>query len=1472
MAMHDVFGLEKNMVQMEGHGREEIIEDIDISRTVGWFTSVYPFVLGVKSGNNLAESLVRIKEDLRKVPNKGIGYGILKYLRSVPLSEIKPSIVFNYLGDFGTKAGNSEASIFNYSSEYIGQDSSAKNVGDGLLDITGMMVLDELSMSIRYSESAYTLETIEQLLATYQKHLTILIEDLSVEKKKHITPSDLTFKKLTIPELSTINVDGGVEDVYQLSPLQQGIYYHWLSNRSTTMYFEQISYRLRGLDLDIQSVKEAYEGLIARHSILRTSFTNDHAGMPLQVVWREAESHFKYIVTPQELNSEELESHVEEIKLKDREEGFNLEEPSQMRLLILDLGNNSYELIWGFHHILMDGWCMSILLNEFNQLLNTRDISLSKPIPYSNYIQWLDTIDQESSLRYWKDYLSNYTTVAEIPFKIVNDSKSEKYIACEEILKIEGDVYARMDKLCTEISITHNTLIQGVWGYLLSRYNNSQDVVFGSVVSGRPAELPDIENMIGLFINTIPVRVQYRKEDTPMELLKALQDQSISSMSHHYSNLSEVQSQSELGMSLINHIVVFENYPIQEAIKESTKKQKDQGLTIESVGIVEQTNYDFGILIILSDSSLTVRFNYNGSVYDKQSIAYLKNHFNSLIEQFSVYPNQALHTLNYLTEEEKHKLLYTFNDTKVDYPKDKTVIDLFVEQVKRRPDNIAVVFENTELTYQELDALSNQLANYLLTIDDIEVEDLIGVQLERSEWLIISLLAVMKTGAAYVPIDPNYPEQRIAYIKEDTSCKLVIDDTLLDQFKEEDIVSTLPKVDLSPNNLAYVIYTSGSTGSPKGVMIEHKSVVRLVKPCVFFPLNKKDTLLSTGSISFDATTLEYYGTLLNGSKLVLVSQENLLDVKKLKNKINSCGVNSLWMTASWFKRVVEVDINIFENIKQLAVGGDVVSLIHIRKVYNLYPKLRIINGYGPTENTTFSTTYEIQNQHYQRSIPIGKPIHNTEIHILSEDLTLQPKGVIGELCISGVGLSRGYLHREELTKEKFIAHPFKEGERLYRTGDLARWLPDGNIEFIGRKDTQIKLRGYRIELGEIEQSILKFEGVKQAVAEVKNIGEDKAIVAYIVSKKEEIDKQSLREFIAQSLPEYMIPSYFGDLDTIPLTENGKIDRKALPEVDDTAIIKKEYVAPRNEIEKQLAQIWQEVLGIEKIGVLDNFFELGGHSIKAIQVISQINCLIEDSNLTLGHILAHPTIKKLTSFIKKRNYNLINNNGIVKFNSVLNHEKNILILPGGEGILDGYFELIEYLLPNANVYGINYLEIYNTYSSINSIESLSHKISTLLNNHKIINDNLHIIGHSFGGIIGFEIVKLLEQKLNYKLFLTILDATPNLNEKKNIYQPKINNNIKDILTLPHITLLHINKLKIFQKFNEECIQWVRKYEMKGKISTSMKMIEAEESFFNIESIKKWEAFTSKITYYKSSGSHSYMVKNENIKSLLKIINN
>ncbi|MHA7060302.1 condensation domain-containing protein, partial [Aquimarina sp. M1] len=496
LALRDVLGLDQSVLKMEGHGREDLYEAIDITRTVGWFTSIYPFVLDVSGSDSSVSSLIQVKESLRNVPTKGIGYGILKYLGSGFSKDLRPGIVFNYLGDFGRNAGGSRDSIFEYCSEYIGEDVADSTGTDTLLSVSGMLVLDELNISIGYSESHYNVSTIEELCCSYQNHLRYLIESLSSEERNYITPSDLTFKGLQVDELSSINKDFNVEDIYPLSPLQEGMYFHWLSDNSTSLYFEQLSYRLRSESLDISSVKEAYKSLILRHPVLRTSFTNDYGGVPLQVVRNDVEGSFSYDQIPE---GEDVLSYVEKVKLLDRDCGFDLEGSSQMRLKVLDLGSGLYEFIWSFHHILMDGWCISILVNDFYELLdssqNTRVSVLPEITPYSNYIDWLSGVDKQASLSYWRDYLSGYSTLSEVPFKLDSGIEDQGYRLGLETITISGDLYSSLEGLCQDIGITQNIFIQGVWGYLLSRYNDIQDVVFGSVVSGRPGDLSGVEDM-----------------------------------------------------------------------------------------------------------------------------------------------------------------------------------------------------------------------------------------------------------------------------------------------------------------------------------------------------------------------------------------------------------------------------------------------------------------------------------------------------------------------------------------------------------------------------------------------------------------------------------------------------------------------------------------------------------------------------------------------------------------------------------------------------------------------------------------------------------------------------------------------------------------------------------------------------------------------------------------------------------------
>ncbi|MBC7865267.1 MAG: amino acid adenylation domain-containing protein [Bacteroidia bacterium] len=1232
LAVKDVFKIEKVAIKLEGHGRENITEGTDISRTVGWFTSMFPFVLNVSGATDQAGALVEVKEALRKLPRKGIGFGILKYLSDTSIkNKLNPEIVFNYLGDFGKNAGESgDDVLFDYASENIGTNSSKENGEDCLLDISGILVMGELNISIKYPGSVYDSKTIKKLSASYKQHLISLIEELAGTTNNYLTPSDLTFRGLSKEELQKINSDNSLEDVYELSPLQEGIYYHWLAEDSSSLYFEQMSYKVRTKELNAKTIKHAYNMLIARHGVLRTSFSTTYAGRSLQIVRKTVPDSFTF---------EELEksagknNYIEEIKRKDREKGFDLNNPSQMRLHVVDLQNGQYEFIWSHHHILMDGWCMSILLSDFNQLLiaesEEKTPALAPSLPYSNYINWLQEADRDDSLNYWKTCLSGYTQVAEIPFKLKTEGGT--YQESKEPLQIDGELFKKINNLCNETGITHNTFIQGAWGYLLSQYNNVNDVVFGSVVSGRPAELPGVEEMVGLFINTIPVRVKYKPQETALSLLKNLHDQFIQGTSHHYTSLSKIQSASEAGINLINHIMIFENYAVKEIETRASANStlESNSIYIESVEIHEQTNYDFNIIIAPAPDSLNINITYNSKRYNSSSVNLLKNHFYTLIRKFAENTNHQLNTFQFLSPEEKHELLFTFNNTTKEYSGNKTLINLFEEQVIKTPDNTAIVFEERMLTYRELNEHANQLARYLQNNYQIVPDDLIGIKINRSEWMLISILGILKSGGAYVPIDPNYPQDRISYILSDSSCKTVIDtqeiarfESYKAKFSTENLMSAG-----KPENLAYVIYTSGSTGKPKGVMVEHKNLVSTFLNCnEQFGFDRASQFAATTNFTFDISVLELLAPLTTGAKIILL---DINDPQELLDKINYNKFNFLQLTPSRLQQLLEIepDAKTLQKLSTLLIGGEALNQTN----YNLLKKLtgvRVIQAYGPTETTIWSTTSDITESH---KLSIGKPLLNERIYILNSDHNLVPVGIVGEICIGGEGVTRGYLNNKTLTDEKFMQDPFRKDAVIYKTGDYGKWLEDGNIEFSGRKDDQVKIRGFRIELGEVENALIKDNDIDEAVVLAKENNGVNKLIAFIVSKTEpDIDK--IRQNLKDHLPDYMLPASYVHVKFFPLTHNGKIDRKALLKEADKALnTKKNFIEPRNQLEEKLVKIWSETLGTEKIGITENFFELGGNSLVAIKIMSRIQ---NEFNLKIkwNIIFQDPNIETLAKYM------------------------------------------------------------------------------------------------------------------------------------------------------------------------------------------------------------------------------------------------
>lgn len=1022
-----------------------------------------------------------------------------------------------------------------------------------------------------------------------------------------------------------------IEDVFSLTPLQEGLYYHWLTDPESPVYFEQMSFRLKG-NLNLQVLEKSYVSLVSRHGALRTVFNINVGEKPLQIVKKEVTPVFKYIDILQEPSLS-----VSDYKRLDRAKGFDLHSGSQMRLTVLDLGSDEYEFIWSHHHILMDGWCMSILINEFLSIYASLVIGseprLNRIYPYSDYIKWLSKLDPEKSLGYWKEYLAGNDYLSTLPKLTVKDNEGHQ--AEESTIILDESLRQAVKKLCGELEVTENTFMQTAWGILLAEYNHTNDVVFGAVVSGRPAEVEGIEEMIGFFINTVPVRVQLEEKETITALLKKIQAASIEMTAHHYTQLADIQVDN---FGVFDHIVAFENYPVQQLIEQSIEDTKHRGgLSLVSSAIFEQTNYDF-TLVILPGDKLSIKFKYNKKVYDQEMISRLQKHLIQLIKQIVENPAISFQEINFLSTEEKQTLLYDFNTTAATYPHDQTIINLFEEQVKQTPDHIAVVFENTELTYKQVNELSNQLGDYLRKTHAVKAEDLIGIQLERSDWTIVAILGVLKSGGACVPIDPEYPQERIDYMVADSLCKLVIDEKILGEFKliKEDFNKENLVAITVANSLAYLIYTSGSTGEPKGVMIEHRNIVRLVKSPNYVVLSEQDRLLGLSNFSFDASLFEVFGTLLNGASLFVAIKDIFLDFNKLGQTVEEKEISVFFLTTALFNSLVDFEFLAFSKLKYLLFGGEQVSLSHVKKFRANHPDINLVHLYGPAENTTLSTYYLIKEiDEVLSTIPIGSPISNSQCYIFNgpaEYGKLSPIGVVGEICVGGDGLGRGYFNRPELTKEKFVSNPLIAGEKIYKTGDLGKWLPDGNIEFIGRKDDQVKIRGHRIEPGEIANILLENKAVEGAlVLALPNKEGEHELVAYIVTKLY-VNPSNIRLYLSRKLPAYMIPAHFVLLEDFPITANGKIDKKRLPDPSGVGS-GIEYVPPRNEIEEKLVVIWQKILKKEKIGVLDNFFEIGGHSLKASKLASQLYKEF-DVKVELKEIFSNAVLEAQARLIQK----------------------------------------------------------------------------------------------------------------------------------------------------------------------------------------------------------------------------------------------
>ena len=1017
-----------------------------------------------------------------------------------------------------------------------------------------------------------------------------------------------------------------VEAIYALSPMQQGMLFHSLySPESASGYFEWIDFPLKGR-VDTPALKRAWQTVVDRHSILRTAFVWERKGEPLQVVRQKVALPWEELDW-RDLSPAQQQRQLDDYRLTEQQRGFELTRAPLMRVGLIRLAEDVYRFVWCNHHLILDGWSRVLLINEVFALYRAysrgEELHLEKSRPYGDYIAWLQRQDTGDAERFWRQTLAGFTAHTPLVADYSREAASEKEELFEKVrISLSPGMTTQLQTLARQHQLTLNSVVHGMWGLLLSRYSGQDDVLFGTVVSGRPAELAGVEQMIGLFINTLPARVRVQREWQLLGWLQQVQEHLAAAREYEYSPLVDVQGWSEVprGQPLFESIVVFENYPIDASMRASANDDE-----IESDRFVEKSNYPLTLLVI-PGQELSLQLSYDCRRFRKSTIVRMLAHLQTLFEGIAANPRTKLTDLTILTAAEQRQLLVEWNDTTRPFPADRCIHQLFEEQVRLTPEAVAVNDEKEQLSYAELNARSNRLAHYLRE-QGVGAEVLVGICMERSVEMVVSLLAILKAGGAYVPLDPTYPEQRLNYMLQDAGVRLLLSERKLwarmavteavqvhcreNWNAELAQYSTLnPAVEMSATNLAYVSYTSGSTGVPKGVGVTHRNVARLVKETNYVEIRREDVFLQFAPVSFDASTFELWGCLTNGARLAVYGPE-LPSLEELGRYIEKQRVSVLWLTAGLFHRIVDEELESLLGVRHLVSGGDVLSAGHVRK-YLSGGGQELINGYGPTENTTFTTFQSVREAgEVGESVSIGEPIGNTTVYVLDEAMQLVPVGVRGELYIGGEGLARGYLQRPELTAERFVPHPYSlvGGERLYRTGDEVRWSATGRLEFIGRLDQQVKLRGYRIELGEVEAALSAQAGVQEAVVVVREDEPgEKRLVGYVVAEAgAEVSSSELRRGLQERLPDYMVPAALVMLEQLPLTANGKVNRRALPAPDGSRPeLEATYVGPRTAVEEVLVAIWSEVLRVEQVGIHDNFFELGGDSILSIQIIARAN--------------------------------------------------------------------------------------------------------------------------------------------------------------------------------------------------------------------------------------------------------------------------
>jgi amino acid adenylation domain-containing protein/non-ribosomal peptide synthase protein (TIGR01720 family) len=1221
-------GGESALIQLEGHGREELFEGIDLTRTVGWFTSMFPVRLTPQ--RDLSGSIKAIKEQLRAVPSKGLGFGVLRYLGDADVrAELaalpQPRITFNYLGQFDAQFD--QQALFVPAAESPGRAQDEQAPLANWLSIEGQVYGGELSLQWTFSHERHDEATIRQLVEDYRQELAALIAHCVQNDGAGATPSDFPLVSLTQERLDALPVPmAQVEDIYPLSSMQQGLLMHTLLEPNSGIYFMQDRYCIDS-EIDLPRFRSAWQEVIQRHDALRASFDLDQQGDMLQIIHRHAPLRLDYL----DWSARPLDQHEADLQRlleQERQQGFDLLVRPPFSLRLIRRAPQQYWFILSNHHILIDAWCRSLLLQDFFALYQGKPIA-PPAARYRDFIAWLQEQGEEAALQAWREELQGVEQPTWLPYDRPPQRQGGQSQIGDRYLQLPRSEGRALRELAQRYQLTVNTFTQAAWALVMQRYSGDRDVLFGVTVAGRPVSRPEMQDTVGLFINSIPLRVRMPNAGSVRQWLQALFEHNLALREHEHLPLLKIQACSAIdgNQQLFDSLFVFENAPLESSVVSGA-----QELSAIADSARTHTNYPLTVVIYPGDE-LGLHLSYDQRFFDEATVDRLLHDMKVALDALVSGFHGEFSALQLMSEDDRYQLLEACNRTARSYPLEQGYVRLFEASVARHAERTAASCLGQSWSYAELNRLANR-AGHALIAAGAQVDQPVALLAERDLPLLGMIVGSFKAGAGYLPLDPHLPDERLLRLLELSRAPVLFCSRdcvararqLLDSLAAAEVPRLLvweevqagdgpqhdPRIYVGARHLAYVIYTSGSTGTPKGVLVEQGGMLNnQLSKLPYLGLDEHDVIAQTASQSFDISVWQFLTAALCGARVDIVPQAIAQEPAALLAHVHETGISVLESVPSLIQGLLDEPQVTLGSLRWLLPTGEAMPPELARRWLQRYPDIGLVNAYGPAECSDDVALYRVEmDTSHGVCLPIGSPTDNNRLYLLDGDLLPVPIGAVGELCVAGTGVGRGYLGDPARTAVAYLPDPFavESGGRLYRTGDLGRRRNDGLLEYVGRGDHQVKVRGFRIELGEITAHLLELDAVRDAAVDVYDSATGKALVGYVVPASPELSAEALRDSLRagllQRLPEYMVPQQWLFLDALPLTPNGKLDRKALPKPD-ASQSQRAFVAPRSELEQRIADIWQDVLKLERVGLSDDFFELGGHSLLATQVVSRV---------------------------------------------------------------------------------------------------------------------------------------------------------------------------------------------------------------------------------------------------------------------------